>query len=113
MVYRTAVNRHLYNFGTGFGVNLKRGENLLLVKVSQREEDWSMFVGIDGFEDIQAPDVAADVKCLFKDHFSVFLDEQNETCYTFIRTTLNRNRALYVRHQNASRGFRYAHPPIS
>ncbi|MYA98488.1 hypothetical protein F4X90_02240, partial [Candidatus Poribacteria bacterium] len=61
VVYRTAVNRHLYNFGRGFRVNLKRGENLLLVKVSQREADWSMFVGIDGFEDIQAPDVAADV----------------------------------------------------
>ena len=61
MVYRTAANRHLYNSGASFQVNLKRGQNLLLVKVSQSEGDWSMFVGIDGFEDIQAPDIAADV----------------------------------------------------
>ncbi len=61
MVYRTAANRHLYNSGASFQVNLKRGQNLLLVKVSQWEGDWSMFVGIDGFEDIQAPDIAADV----------------------------------------------------
>ena len=61
VVYRTAVNRHLYNFGRSFQVNLKSGQNLLLVKVSQREGDWSMFVGIDGFEDMQAPDIAADV----------------------------------------------------
>ena len=61
VVYTTAANRHLYNFGASFQANLKRGQNLLLVKVSQREGDWSMFVGIDGFEDMQAPDIAADV----------------------------------------------------
>ena len=61
VVYRTAANKHLYNSGAGFQVNLKRGQNLLLVKVSQREGDWSMFVGIAGFEDIQAPNIAADV----------------------------------------------------
>ncbi|MDE0015482.1 MAG: leucine-rich repeat domain-containing protein [Candidatus Poribacteria bacterium] len=61
VVYRTAVNRHLYNFGRSFQVNLKRGQNLLLVKVNQREADWSMFVGIDGFEDMRVPDIAADV----------------------------------------------------
>ena len=61
VVYRTAANRHLYNSGRSTQVNLKRGENLLLVKVSQREGDWSMFVGIDGFEDIQTPDIAVDV----------------------------------------------------
>ena len=62
VVYRKDANRHLYNSGAGFQVhNLKRGENLLLVKVSQRVGDWSMFVGIHGFEDIQDPDVAVDV----------------------------------------------------
>ncbi len=61
MVYRTAANRHLYNSGASFQVNLKRGQNLLLVKVSQWEGDWSMFVGIRGFENIQVPDIAADV----------------------------------------------------
>ncbi len=61
VILRTAENRHLYNSGKSFLVNLKRGENLLLVKVSQREGDWSMFVGISGFEDIQVPDIAADV----------------------------------------------------
>ena len=46
-------------------------------------------------------------------HFSVLLDEQDETCYTFITMPLNRNRTRYVRHQNASRRFGYAHPPVS
>ena len=61
VVHRTAVNTYANDFRSVFYVNLKRGENLLLVKVSQRDRDWSMFVGIDGFEDIQAPDIAADV----------------------------------------------------
>ena len=52
------VHWHTVN---GFEVDIKRGKNLLLVKVSKGAGNWSMFVGIDGFEDIQAPDIAADV----------------------------------------------------
>ena len=55
------VHRSARDYRNTFEVDIKRGENLLLVKVSQREGDWSMFVGIDGFEDIQTPDIAADV----------------------------------------------------
>ena len=49
------------DYRSPFEVDIKRGQNLLLVKVSQRDRGWSMFVGIDGFEDMQAPDVVADV----------------------------------------------------
>jgi len=61
VVHRHAVNRSARDYRNTFEVDVKRGENLLLVKVSQRERNWSMFVGIDGFEDMQAPDIAADV----------------------------------------------------
>ena len=54
-------NGEFVGYKSIFEVDIKRGQNLLLVKVSQRDRDWSMFVGIDGFENIQAPDVAIDV----------------------------------------------------
>ncbi|MYK93992.1 hypothetical protein F4009_08345, partial [Candidatus Poribacteria bacterium] len=49
------------DYRRAFEVDIKRGENLLLVKVSQRDGGWSMFVGIDGFENMRVPDIAADV----------------------------------------------------
>ncbi len=56
IVHRNAVNQY-----ATFEVDIKRGKNLLLVKVSKGTGEWSMFVGIDGFSDTQAPDIAADV----------------------------------------------------
>lgn len=47
VVYRKAVNRGAENFQNSFLVDLKAGNNLLLVKVSQSGVNWSMFVGID------------------------------------------------------------------
>jgi len=46
----------------GFEVDIKRGKNLLLVKVSKGTGNyWSMSVGIDGFSGTQVPDIATDV----------------------------------------------------
>ena len=46
VVHRNPVNRNASGFLDKFSVNLKMGDNLLLVKVSERQNRWSMFVGI-------------------------------------------------------------------
>ena len=62
VVHRNAVNQYTTNFRNTFEVDIKRGKNLLLVKVSKGAGNWwSMFVGIDGFSGTQAPDIAVDV----------------------------------------------------
>ena len=46
-VHNNAVNRGAGDFQDDFQVNLVAGDNLLLVKVSERGGGWSMFVGIE------------------------------------------------------------------
>ena len=66
VVHNNAINRGASDFQDDFTVDLEKGDNLLLVKVSERDGGWSMFVGIEA--DVNAvykrpPDtvVAADV----------------------------------------------------
>ena len=47
VVHKNPVNRPAADFQDSFKVNLRKGDNLLLVKVSERSGRWSMFVGID------------------------------------------------------------------
>ena len=47
VVHRNPVDRGATDFLDSFGVSLKKGNNLLLVKVSELWGGWSMFVGID------------------------------------------------------------------
>ena len=47
VVHNNPINRGAEDFHDTFKVNLVAGDNLLLVKVSERSERWSMFVGID------------------------------------------------------------------
>ena len=47
VVFSHPVNRGANNFQDMFRVDLVAGENLLLVKVSEGSNNWSMFVGID------------------------------------------------------------------
>ena len=47
VVHKNQVNRGATDFQDIFKVDLKAGDNLLLVKVSELWGDWSMFVGID------------------------------------------------------------------
>ena len=47
VVHINAVNRGAGDFQDTFKVDLNKGDNLLLVKVSERGGGWSMFVGID------------------------------------------------------------------
>ena len=47
VVHNNPINRGADNFQELFNVDLKQGDNLLLVKVSERAGGWSMFVGID------------------------------------------------------------------
>ena len=47
IVHNNPVNRGTSGFQEAFQVNLRRGDNLLLVKVSEATGNWSMFVGID------------------------------------------------------------------
>ena len=54
-VHKNAVNRGAGDFQDTFQVDIKKGDNLLLVKVSERGGGWSMFVGVD-----------ADVNAVFK-----------------------------------------------
>ena len=64
VVHKYAVNRPASDFQDTFQVDLKKGDNLLLVKVSERAGGWSMFVGIDrdgGSDGVQHPDITADV----------------------------------------------------
>ena len=46
-VHNSSVNRGMDDSLDEFKVDLEKGDNLLLVKVSEREGDWSMFIGID------------------------------------------------------------------
>ena len=47
VVHNHPVDRGASDFQDTFGVNVVAGENLLLVKVSERGGGWSMFVGMD------------------------------------------------------------------
>ena len=47
VVYSYPIDRGASDFQDDFTVNLAKGDNLLLVKVSERGGAWSMFVGID------------------------------------------------------------------
>ncbi len=55
VVHTNAVNRGAGDFQDTFSVDLVAGDNLLLVKVSERGGGWSMFAGVD-----------ADVNAVFK-----------------------------------------------
>ena len=46
-VWKNAVNRGAGDFQDTFEVDLKKGDNVLMVKVCERGGGWSMFVGID------------------------------------------------------------------
>ena len=47
VVHTNAINRGSGGFQDEFRVNLRQGDNLLLVKVSEGWGNWTMFVGID------------------------------------------------------------------
>ena len=47
VVHNNPINRGAEDYQDRFTVDLKQGDNLLLVKVSERDGGWSMFVGID------------------------------------------------------------------
>ena len=47
VVHNNPINREAENFQDKFTVDLKQGDNLLLVKVSNWRGWWSMFVGVD------------------------------------------------------------------
>ena len=49
VVHNNPTDRGASDFQDRFQVDLRRGENLLMVKVSERTGGWSMFVGIDTF----------------------------------------------------------------
>ena len=51
VVHKHAVNRGARGFQEAFFVNLVAGDNLLLVKVSERGGGWSMFVGVGGTDE--------------------------------------------------------------
>ena len=65
VVHNNPVNRGSHGFQDSYVVNLKQGENLLLVKVSEATGNWSMFVGID-----------ADAKITYKPFVSTETDIQ-------------------------------------
>ncbi len=46
-VHKNAVNRGAGDFQDTFEVDLKKGDNVFMVKVCERGGGWSMFVGID------------------------------------------------------------------
>ena len=59
VVHNNPVDREAVDFLDRFTVGLKKGDNLLLVKVSERGGWWSMFVGIDADVKIKTPVAAA------------------------------------------------------
>lgn len=64
VVHKYAVNRPARDFQDIFQVDLKKDDNLLLVKVSERAGNWTMFVGVEQVEsraDPQNPNIIADV----------------------------------------------------
>ena len=54
-VFTNATNRGRSRWQDNFQVNLKKGDNLLLVKVSQRASGWGMYVGIDADVTLKVP----------------------------------------------------------
>jgi hypothetical protein len=46
-IHKNAVNRGAADFQDTFSIDLKKGNNIVLVKVSERGGGWSMFFGID------------------------------------------------------------------
>ena len=46
-MHKNAVDRGAGNFQDKFEIDLNKGDNPLLVKVSERGGSWSMFVGFD------------------------------------------------------------------
>ena len=66
VVHNNPIDREASDFQDKFTVDLKQGDNLLLVKVSERGGWWSMFVGIDAdvnavYKHPLAPVVSVDV----------------------------------------------------
>ena len=47
VVHNNPIDRGASNFQDNFRVDLEKGDNLLLVKVSERDGTWSMFVGVE------------------------------------------------------------------
>jgi hypothetical protein len=70
MIWKNAVNRAAGNFQDLFPASVKKGDNLLLVKVGERGGGWSMFVGID-----------ADFKAAGKNYKSENLGAPPEICF--------------------------------
>ncbi len=50
VVHNNPIDRGAWDFQDVFHVDLVAGDNLLMVKVSERTGGWSMFVGIDTFD---------------------------------------------------------------
>ncbi len=50
VVFNNATNRNYRENDDAFSVNLKKGDNRLLVKVSEREGAWGMHVGVGALE---------------------------------------------------------------
>ena len=46
-VHKNPVNRGAGDFQDTFEIDLKKGDNVLMVKVCERGGGWSMFAGID------------------------------------------------------------------
>ncbi len=66
VVHNNSIDRGAEDYQDRFKVDLKQGDNLLLVKVSERRGWWSMFVGIDAdvnavYKRPPAPVVSSDV----------------------------------------------------
>lgn len=65
VVHRNAVNRGRgadNTFQDNFKVDLKKGHNLLMVKVSERGGGWGMHVGVDGEYTIEDPSDALPIE---------------------------------------------------
>ncbi len=59
VVHNNPTNRGVGDFQEAFNVDLKKGNNLLLVKVSERDGLWSMFVGVEADVETKKRFVAA------------------------------------------------------
>ena len=131
VVHNHPVNRGAGDFQDTFPVNVVAGENLLLVKVSERGGGWSMFVGMDfdPFKPIHLPgvpwlvsliyfrpsdrpvrpNVNAEIDALIKEAQRFFADEMER--HGFGRKTFqfeaDANGNAVVRHVNGK--FPYAH----
>ena len=60
VVHNNPIDRGSFGFQDVFAIDLVAGDNLLMVKVSERGGGWSMFVGIDS-EHVQGPDIGLPV----------------------------------------------------